>query len=176
MVHAIGNSIPMIGPDTFIAWNAEVAGAVTLERYASVWFSVSVRADIAEIYIGEGTNIQDNSVVHVDTGLPCIIGNRVTVGHGAILHSCTIKDGCLIGMGSTILTGAEIGENSMLAAASLVTQGKKFPPRSLLMGSPARLIRELSDEEVQSLAENSRHYIDLSQKARTEYRKITEEL
>lgn len=169
MVHAIRDLVPKIDQSAFVAWNAEVAGAVSIARDVSIWFSVTLRADIAPIEIGEGSNIQDNSVVHVDTNEPTIIGRNVTVGHGSILHSCIIGDEALVGMGAIILNGAEIGSESIVGAGALVTQGKKFPPRSLILGSPAKLIRELSPEEVAGIKQNAEHYKELAKLAKENY-------
>jgi carbonic anhydrase/acetyltransferase-like protein (isoleucine patch superfamily) len=172
MIHAIGNAIPRIHADSYIAWNAEVAGDVVLGADVSVWFSVTLRGDIARIEIGEGSNIQDGSVVHVDTDAPCRVGKGATVGHRAVLHSCAIGDGALIGMGAIILNGARIGPESIVGAGALVTQGKIFPARSLILGSPAKLIRELTEQEVDEIQANSRHYVELARQAKVSYREI----
>jgi carbonic anhydrase/acetyltransferase-like protein (isoleucine patch superfamily) len=172
MVHAVGTKTPVIDDSVFIAWNAEVAGDVRLGAGASVWFSAAVRGDIAAIEIGERSNIQDCAVVHVDTDVPCVIGADVTVGHGAILHSCVVGDGTLIGMGAIVLNGAEIGAGSIVGAGALVTQGKKFPPRSLIIGSPAKVARGLGDEEVESSRMNAAHYVEAGRDARRSYREI----
>jgi carbonic anhydrase/acetyltransferase-like protein (isoleucine patch superfamily) len=169
MVHAIQDQVPKIHQSAFVAWNAEVAGAVSLAKDVSIWFSVTLRADIASIEIGEGSNIQDGSVVHVDRDAPTIVGRNVTVGHRAILHSCVIGDNALIGMGAIILNGAEIGSESIVGAGALVTQGKKFPPRSLLLGSPAKLVRELTPEEIEGIKQNAEHYIELARLAKEHY-------
>lgn len=173
MIHAVGDAEPAIHESAFVAWNAEVAGDVSLGSGASVWFSAVVRGDISHIEIGEGTNIQDGTVVHVDTDAPCLIGRDVTVGHRAVLHSCVVGDGALIGMGAIVLNGAEIGGHSIVGAGALVTQGKKFPPRSLILGSPAKLVRELSEEEVSDCLRNSRHYVELAHEARLSYRQLS---
>lgn len=172
MIHAIGELKPRVHPSAYVAWNAELAGDVSLSADVSVWFSASVRADIAPVSIGEGSNIQDGAVVHVDTGVPCAIGSGVTVGHGAILHSCTVGDNALIGMGAIVLNGAEIGEGSIVGAGALVTQGKRFPPRSLILGSPAKLARELTEEEVAANIRNARHYVELAREAPSAYREL----
>lgn len=172
MIHAIGNKRPHIAEDAFIAWNAEVAGEVSLGAGTSVWFSATLRGDIAPIIVGEGSNIQDGSTIHVDTNIPCIIGKGVTIGHGCILHSCTIEDGSLIGMGAIILNGAKIGPQSMVGAGALVTPGKEFPPRSLILGAPAKVVRELSEEEIANIQENARHYQELAQEAKHSYTEI----
>lgn len=169
MVHRIKNDIPEIHPSAFIAHNAEVAGRVTVAEGASVWFSASVRGDIAQIDIGKNSNVQDGAVVHCDTGIPCVIGEGVTVGHGAIVHSCTIGDNSLIGMGAILLNGAIIGEDSIVGAGALVTSGKVFAPRSMIIGSPAKALRELTDEEVAHNRENALHYTALAKTAGSDY-------
>ncbi|WP_314847437.1 gamma carbonic anhydrase family protein [Treponema lecithinolyticum] len=165
MIHSCGKTKPKTAHSVFIAWNAEVCGAAELAENASVWFSATVRADIAPIRIGKGSNIQDNAVVHVDENLPCTIGENVTVGHNAILHSCTVRDGCTIGMGAIVLNNADIGENSMVGAGALVTQGKNFPAGSLILGSPAKLIRSLTAEEIEAMKKNCENYIRHAQEA-----------
>lgn len=171
MIHAIGEATPRLAPGLFIAWNAEVAGDVVLGQDASVWFGTTVRADVAGIRIGDGSNLQDGVVVHVNTNQPCVVGRDVTVGHRAILHGCTVGDGSLIGMGAILLNGSEVGPGSIVAAGSLVPQGKRFPARSLLMGSPARLVRQVSDAEAEHNLENAREYVRLAAQARN-YRPI----
>jgi len=149
-------------PDTdralFIAWNAQVSGEVTLGRDSSVWYGATIRGDIAPIFVGDGTNIQDGCVLHITTDIPLRVGNGVTVGHGVILHSCTVGDNCLIGMGAVVLDRAEIGENSIVGAGSLVTMGKTFPPGSLILGNPAKKVRDLSPEEIQGIRDNGSRY------------------
>ncbi|AEJ20882.1 gamma carbonic anhydrase family protein [Gracilinema caldarium] len=169
MVHAIKDLVPKIHQSVFIAWNAEVAGAVSLAKDVSVWFSVTLRADIAPIEIGEGSNIQDGTVIHVDTNMPTIVGKHVTVGHRSILHSCVIGDNALIGMGAIILNGAEIGSESIVGAGALVTQGKKIPSRSLILGAPAKVIRELTAAEIAGIKENAEHYRELARMAKQDY-------
>lgn len=151
----------------FIAKNAHVAGDVTLFSHVSVWYSATVRADMAPISVGANSNIQDGAVIHCDDGIPCIIGENVTIGHGAIVHSAIIGDSCIIGMGAIILNNAKIGKESIVGAGALVTQGKEFPPRSLIVGSPAKVSRELRDDEIAHIAENALHYAALAQKENT---------
>ena len=171
MVHAIGSDVPQMASDVFVAWNAEVAGDVVLGHGASVWFGSTLRGDVAAIRIGDGSNLQDGVVVHVNTNQPCIVGRDVTVGHRALLHGCTVGDGSLIGMGAILLNGSEVGPGSIVAAGSLVPQGKHFPARSMLMGSPARLIRQVTDAEAEHNMENAREYVRLAAQAR-DYRPI----
>lgn len=139
-----------------------IVGDSTLEKEVNVWFHATIRGDMAPIYIAEGTNVQDNAVIHTDTHMPTKIGKYVTIGHSAIVHACTIGDYALIGMGSVILNGAEIGDYAMVGAGCVVPPGKKVPPRTLVLGNPMRIIRELSDSEVQANIDNAKHYIALS--------------
>ena len=158
---------PKVGANAWIAPGAMVIGDVTLGADVSVWFGTVIRGDVHRIVIGDRTSIQDLSMVHVthykkadkSDGHPTIIGNDVTIGHKVMLHGCTIEDACLIGMGATIIDGAVIGKESIVGAGSLVTKGKIFPPRSLIMGSPAKLIRELTEAEVAELYASAKRYV-----------------
>lgn len=158
---------PQIGTNTWIAHSADVIGEVSMGENCSIWFGCVVRADVHYISIGDRTNIQDLSMVHVthykkedkSDGYPTIIGSDVTVGHRVMLHGCTIEDACLIGMSATILDGAVIGKESIVGAGSLVTKNKIFPPRSLIMGSPAKVVRELTDAEVAELYASAERYV-----------------
>src|SRR6266446_2859721 len=138
---------PSLGKGVYIAKGAVVLGDVTLGHYSSVWCNAVLRGDINRIVVGHHTNIQDNAVLHLADDFPCILGNYVTVGHSAIVHACTVGDEVLVGMGSTIMDGAVIGEQSVIGAGAVVTQGTKVPPGSLVLGTPARIVRELSQEE-----------------------------
>jgi len=168
MVHGFGGTTPRIDESAFVAWNAEVEGDVELGEGASVWFGATVRGDVAPIRIGRLTNVQDSAVLHVDRGVSCTLGEAVTVGHGAIVHACTVGDRSLIGMGAIILDRAEIGADSIVGAGALVTQGKKFPPRSMILGSPAKVVRELSDEEVAGLRSHAEDYALLAARTKAE--------
>ncbi|MEP6662549.1 MAG: gamma carbonic anhydrase family protein [Verrucomicrobiota bacterium] len=138
---------PVLGKNVYIARGAVVIGDVTLGDNSSVWYNAVLRGDINRIVVGEGSNIQDNAVLHLADDFPCILGKFVTVGHSAIVHACTIGDETLIGMGAIILDGAEIGEQCLIGAKALVTQGMKIPPGSLVLGSPAKVVKQLSAEE-----------------------------
>jgi len=166
MVHRIGDKVPLVDKALFIAWNAEVAGSVTLGEETSVWFSATLRGDIEPISVGRGSNVQDGATLHVDFDLPCVVGERVTIGHQAILHGCTVGNDCLIGMGAVVLSGAVIGKESIVGAGALVTEGKIFPPRSLIIGSPAKAVRTLDDTAVEKVRENGRIYVRLAAEAR----------
>jgi carbonic anhydrase/acetyltransferase-like protein (isoleucine patch superfamily) len=150
----------MLGKTVFIAKSADVVGKVKLGNFISVWFNTVIRGDLETITIGDRTNIQDGTVVHVAPGQPTVIGEGVSIGHNAIIHGCKIGDNVLIGMGAIVLNGAKIGDNSIVGAGSLVTQGKVFPPNSLIMGSPAKKVRDLSPEEIQSIRDNADEYLD----------------
>lgn len=142
-----------------------VIGRVTLRDQASVWYNAVLRGDVHDIVIGERTNIQDLSMLHATTGVsPTIIGNDVTVGHRAILHGCSIGHTSLIGMGAIILDEAEIGEYSLVGAGALVTPGKKYPARSVILGSPGKVVRETTDAEIEGFLESARHYVEMAQK------------
>ncbi len=148
----------------FIANNAAVTGDVSLGKDCSVWYGASLRGDLAPVTIGAESNIQDNASVHVDTNTPTIVGNGVTVGHNAILHGCTVEDNCLIGMGAIVLNRAVVGEGSVIGAGALITEGKIIPPRSLAVGSPAKVIRQIDDENLAKVKKNAGHYIELARR------------
>ncbi len=158
---------PKLGTNTWVAPSADVIGDVTCGEDCSIWFGTVVRGDVHYIKIGDRVSIQDLSMVHVthykkadkSDGNPTIIGDDVTIGHRVMLHGCTIEDACLIGMSATILDGAVIGKESIVGASALVTKNKVFPPRSLIMGSPAKVVRELSDEEVAELYASATRYV-----------------
>jgi carbonic anhydrase/acetyltransferase-like protein (isoleucine patch superfamily) len=146
--------------DAFVARGATVLGAVTLGAAASVWFGAVLRGDTMPITVGARSNIQDGSVLHGDAGEPLTIGDGCTIGHGVVLHSCTIEDGALIGMGATVLNGARIGARCIVGAGALVTSGKAFPPEHLVLGSPAKAVRPLRPDEIADLAVSAQHYVD----------------
>ncbi len=154
---------PLLDPETFVADKATVIGRVVLKKGASVWFNAVLRADIADIVIGEYSNVQDNSVIHVDYDVPVIVGDYVTIGHGAILHACKIGNNTLVGMGAVILDRAIIGNNCLVAAGSLVPPGKTFPDGSLILGSPATVVRTLTEAEKEHIIKNAHDYYDLWQ-------------
>jgi len=167
MLHKFKEWNPNIGKNSWVAESADVIGNVTMGKECSVWFGCVIRGDVHRITIGDRTNIQDLTMIHVthykksdmSDGNPTVIGNDVTVGHRVMLHGCTIEDACLIGMSATILDGAIIGKESIVGAGALVTKNKTFPPRSLIVGSPAKVIRELSDDEVDELYASASRYV-----------------
>lgn len=140
--------VPQIASDVYVSEGARIVGDVQIEKDCSIWFNTVLRGDVTKVVVKKGSNIQDNSTLHVGHGYPCIVGENVTVGHNVLLHGCVVGNHCLIGMGAILLNGSEVGEYSIVAAGSLVTQKSKFPPRSLIMGSPAKVVRELSDDEI----------------------------
>ena len=150
---------PQLGKGVYIASTAVVLGDVTMGDHSSIWYHAVARGDINRIVIGHHTNIQDNAVLHLADDYGCIIGNYVTVGHSAIVHACTVGDECLVGMGAVILDGAEIGEQSLIGARALVTQKTKIPPGSLVMGSPAKVVRALTDDERKGLKHWAEKYV-----------------
>lgn len=161
MIASLGERRPQFdGTDYFIAHNATVIGSVRIGRGASIWFNVVVRGDNDWIEIGENSNIQDASVLHTDSGIRLLIGSNVTVGHRVMLHGCTIGDGSLIGIGSTVLNHARIGKNCLVGAHSLVTEGKVFPDGVLILGSPAKVVRPLNADEFSMLQAAARSYVE----------------
>ena len=158
------NELPSVHPSAFIAKSADLIGAVTVGEEASVWYSSVLRADINKIKIGDRSNIQDGCIVHLESDLGTEVGQYVTVGHKAILHACRIDDEVLIGMGAIVMDGVEVGSRSIIGAGSLVTMGTKIPPGSLVLGSPARVVRKLSGEEQGSVKGWAENYVQLSRR------------
>lgn len=154
---------PKVGKHVFVARNAVVEGRVTLEDYSSVWPGAVLRGDINRIEVGRCSNIQDLSVLHVETNRPCLMGDYVVVGHAAILHACTVKDGSLVGMGSIVMDGAVIGSGTILGAGSLVPHGERLKPGSLYFGRPARFVRKLTKREIRGLIEWAKRYVQYAQ-------------
>lgn len=150
---------PVIGERVFLAEGARLIGDVTIGNDSSVFYNAVLRADLASIVVGERTNIQDNVTVHLSLDEGVVIGNEVTVGHNAVLHACTVDDNVLIGMGAIVMDGAHIKKNSIVGAGAIVTQGKEFPEGSLILGSPAHVVRELTEDEIRKAHEGVEHYI-----------------
>jgi carbonic anhydrase/acetyltransferase-like protein (isoleucine patch superfamily) len=167
-IYRLGDLIPEIDPEAWVADSAELIGRVELAAGTSVWFNATIRADNDRVRVGARSNVQDGTVIHTDDGIPVIIGEGVTVGHQVMLHGCTIGDGSLIGIQSVVLNGARIGRECLIGAGALITEGKDIPDRSLVMGSPGKVVRLLTDEEVERIRRGNAHYVE---KAR-QYRQI----
>ena len=158
MLYDLENKKPKNLGENWVAPNAIVVGDVTLEKNTSVWFNVTLRGDIENIHIGEGSNVQDGSVLHTDPGYPLKVGKNVTIGHLVMLHGCTIGDNSLIGIGAVILNNVKIGKNCIIGAKSLITENKEIQDNSLVVGSPGRVIRKVTEEEIKAVEENAIHY------------------
>jgi len=151
----------MVSEKAYIAENATVIGEVIIGEYSSIWYNVVLRGDIAKISIGNNTSVQDGSIVHCDTGVPTIIGNNVTIGHNVLLHACKIGDGSLIGIGAIVLDGAEVGEGTIVGSGAIVTPRTKIPPFTMALGVPAKVVRNLTEEEVENLKKHAMEYVKL---------------
>ncbi len=165
----LGDKAPQVDPTAWVAPDARLVGDVTVGPEASVWYTTVARGDGDQIRIGARSNIQDGCVLHTDPGLVLDVGAGVSVGHRAVLHGCVIEDDCLIGMGSIVMNGARIGTGSLVAAGALVTEGTQVPPRSLVVGAPAKVRRELSDDELVMVRYNATHYVGLAEAHRQEF-------
>lgn len=166
MIYTLENRTPQLHPDSFVAPNAVVIGRVCLEAESSVWFNCVLRGDTDDITVGEGSNVQDGSVLHTDPGIKLRIGRGCTIGHMVMLHGCEIGDGSLIGIKSVVLNGARIGQQCLVGAGSLVTERKQFPDGVLIMGTPAKVVRELTAPERAALAINAQIYRDNARRYR----------
>ena len=171
-VYSLDGVAPQVADSAWVADSAQVMGSVTLGEDASVWFGTVVRGDTDSITIGAGSNVQDASVLHADFGKPLVIGERVTVGHQVMLHGCTIGDESLIGIGAVVLNGARIGKNCLVGAGALVTEGKEFPDGSMILGSPAKAVRQLTPEQIEGLRLSAQHYVDNARRFRAGLRKL----
>ena len=171
-IYQLDDQIPELAETAWVADNAQVMGAVKIAADASVWFGVTVRGDTETIEIGEGSNIQDGSVMHADHGKPIKVGKHVTVGHMVMLHGCTIGDESLIGIGAVVLNGAKIGKNCLVGAGSLVTEGKEFPDGSMIMGTPAKVVRQLTPDQIEGLHASALHYIDNARRFKAGLKKL----
>jgi carbonic anhydrase/acetyltransferase-like protein (isoleucine patch superfamily) len=163
MIRNYYEKLPKIHHDCFVAGSADIIGDVEVGSGSSIWYRAVLRGDVSPIKIGNNSNVQDGAVIHTDFNAPAIIGNNVTIGHNAIIHGATIKDNVIVGMGSVILNGAVIGEHSIIGAGAVVTGGKEIPPRSLVLGAPAKVVRSLTDEEIQSIIKNADLYVELAE-------------
>lgn len=157
---------PTLADSAWVADSAQVMGNVHLHDNASVWFGAVLRGDTETITVGQGSNVQDGTVMHADYGFPLVVGERVTIGHQVMLHGCTIGDETLIGIGATVLNGAKIGKNCLVGARALVTEGKEFPDGSMILGSPAKVVRQLTPEQIEGLRRSAAHYIENAERYR----------
>ncbi|SDO35423.1 Carbonic anhydrase or acetyltransferase, isoleucine patch superfamily [Rhodoferax sp. OV413] len=171
-IYSLGPHIPDIAASAFVAAEATLVGQVSLGEHSSVWFGAVIRADNEPIRIGASSNVQEGAVLHADPGFPLTVGERVTVGHQAMLHGCTIGDGALIGIQAVVLNGAIIGQHCLVGAGAVVTEGKVFPDRSLILGAPAKVVRTLSDEDVANLERGAAGYVQRAATFRTELKRL----
>jgi carbonic anhydrase/acetyltransferase-like protein (isoleucine patch superfamily) len=171
-IYQLDDLRPDLHESAWVADSAQVIGNVLLAENVSIWFGVVARGDTESLSVGRGSNIQDNSVLHADPGMPLRIGENVTVGHQVMLHGCTVGDGTLIGIGAVVLNGARIGRNCIVGANALVTEGKEFPDGTMILGSPAKAVRQLSDEQIAGLARVAEHYVENARRYRQGLRKI----
>lgn len=171
-IYQYGEHQPAIEDDVYIAETADVIGQVTLKSNSSVWYQAVLRGDSDHLEIGEESNIQDGAVLHADPGFPLKVGKGVTVGHQAMLHGCTVGDGCLIGIQAVVLNGAVIGENSLVGAGAFIKEGAEFPPNSLIVGSPARVVRTLSEEAVAGMQQNAQGYVERGRRHADQLKRI----
>lgn len=171
-IYQLGDDAPELAPSAWVADSAQVIGRVRMAEGSSVWYGAVLRGDNDWISLGARSNIQDGSVLHTDPGFPLTLGEDVTVGHQVMLHGCTIGDGALIGIQAVVLNGAKIGKNCLVGAGSVVTEGKEFPDNSLILGSPAKVVRQLSPEQASRMRLAALHYVDNAQRHRTQLKKI----
>ncbi len=171
-IYELDGVAPRLADSAWVADSAQVLGNVVLAEDSSVWFGATLRGDTETITVGRGSNVQDGSVMHADIGYPLTLGDNVTIGHMVMLHGCTIGDESLIGIGATVLNGATIGKNCLVGAGSLVTEGKTFPDGSMIMGSPAKVVKMLTPEQIDGLRRSAQHYVENAQRYRTGLKKI----
>lgn len=171
-IYELDGVAPRLADSAWIADSAQVMGDVVMAEDSSVWFGATLRGDTETITVGRGSNVQDGSVVHADIGYPVTLGESVTVGHMVMLHGCTIGDESLIGIGATVLNGATIGKNCLVGAGSLVTEGKSFPDGSMIMGTPARVVKSLTPEQIDGLRRSAQHYVENAQRYRAGLKKV----
>jgi len=171
-IYALGDHKPQIHDDSWVAPDANLIGQVVVEQGASVWFGCTIRADHEEIRVGEGSNVQENCVMHIDAGYPLIIGQNCTIGHKVMLHGCTIGDNTLIGMGAIVLNGAKIGKNCLIGAGALITENKEIPDNSLVMGSPGKVVRGVDAALAEKLRQSALHYQENMRRFRAELKEV----
>ena len=171
-IYELDGHAPKLGKNAYVADSAEVIGRVTLEENASVWSGTIIRGDSDHIHIGRNTNVQDGSVLHADEGVPLTLEDNVSIGHKVMLHGCTIGEGSLIGIGAVVLNNAKIGKNCLVGAGALVTEGKEFPDGSMILGSPAKAVKQLTPEQIAGLKRIAQHYVDNAERFRKGLKKI----
>ena len=171
-IYQLGDELPLIGAGAWVADSASVIGRVALGAGASVWFGAVLRGDNEWITVGARSNVQEGAVLHTDLGFPLTLGEDVTVGHQVMLHGCHVGDGSLIGIQAVVLNGARIGRHCLVGAGSVVTEGKSFPDGSLILGSPAKVVRQLSEEQIQRMALGAAHYVHNAQRFRGQLKRI----
>lgn len=171
-LYALGGDAPQLDDDTWVAPDANLIGKVVMEPGSSVWFGCTIRADHEEIRIGEGSNVQEDCVMHIDAGYPLLIGKNCTIGHKVMLHGCTIGDNTLVGMGATVLNGAKIGKNCLIGAGALVTENKVIPDNSLVMGAPGKIVREVDEKNAQRITMGALHYQENMRRFRDEMKEV----
>ncbi|MDO9403442.1 MAG: gamma carbonic anhydrase family protein [Polaromonas sp.] len=171
-VYRLDDLTPVIHESAWVADNAQVIGDCHLGEGVSIWFGAVLRGDTDTLTLGRGTNIQDNSVLHADHGVPLVVGENVTVGHQVMLHGCTIGNNTLIGIGAVVLNGARIGNNCLVGAGALVTEGKEFPDGSMILGSPAKAVKQLSPEQIQGLKNSAQHYMNNARRYKAGLKKL----
>lgn len=171
-IYQLGDTAPEIHPTAFVADSTHIIGHVAIGENASIWYGVTIRGDNERIVIGANTNIQEAAVLHSDPGYPLVVGANVSVGHQAMLHGCSVGEGSLIGIQAVVLNGARIGRNCLVGAGALVTEGKEFPDNSLIIGSPAKAVRTLSDEQIAGMHANVDAYVARGQRYATELKQI----
>ena len=172
-IYQLDDLKPIVHSTAWVADNARIMGNVTLAEDTSVWFGAVLRGDTSTITVGKGSNIQDNSVLHADIGMPLVIGEGVTVGHQVMLHGCTIGNNSLIGIGAIVLNNVKIGNNCLVGAGALVTEGKEFADGSMIIGSPAKAVRMLSPEQIEGLKMSARHYVNNANRYKAGLKKLT---
>jgi carbonic anhydrase/acetyltransferase-like protein (isoleucine patch superfamily) len=171
-IYQLGDDAPSIDPDAWVADSAQVIGRVRMLAGSSVWYGAVLRGDNELITLGERSNVQDGSVLHTDMGLPLVLGADVTVGHQCMLHGCTVGEGSLIGIQAVVLNGAVIGRNCLVGAGAVVTEGKQFPDNVLILGAPAKVVREISPEQAARLRMGALHYVEQTRRHRTQLKRI----
>jgi len=171
-IYQLDNAVPQVHPTAYVADSAQVIGSVVLAENTSVWFGAVLRGDTETMTVGKGSNIQDLSVLHADVGCPLTIGENVTVGHQVMLHGCTVGDGSLIGIGAVVLNNARIGKHCIVGAGALVTEGKEFPDGSMILGSPAKAVKQLTPEQIAGLQQSALHYQDNARRFRAGLKKL----